>query len=91
MKTYKRQTTCSELIFKIEKRNGKYKIDARMKKFGDCSAYVFISKIIEEKLNTGEDISKIIDKLKKYKCRIGPSGCIEEIGKCIQDFSESQK
>ena len=44
-----------------------------MKKFRDCSTYIFISKFIEEKLNSSEDINKTIN---------------EKIKKCFQEFLE---
>lgn len=90
MSVYNKQTTCGELIVTIEKKDSKYELKARMKKFGDCSAYTFISKFIEEKLNYEKDINEVIKELKKYKCKIGPSGCIEAIGSCIQKFKEDK-
>ncbi|MGD9276687.1 MAG: hypothetical protein PVJ67_05935 [Candidatus Pacearchaeota archaeon] len=42
MENYNKETTCGELIVKINKEDNKYKINLLMKKFGDCSAYKFI-------------------------------------------------
>jgi hypothetical protein len=90
MVEYTKNIHCGEVIIKIEKNNGKYKINARIKKFGNCSAYMFISKVIEDELNSGKEVKEVINKLKNYSCKLGNSGCIEEIGKCIEEFSKGK-
>lgn len=85
MKLHK-QTTCGELIVEVAKENGKYSFSAGMKKFGNCSAYTFISKIVEDKLNSDISIEEIISELGKYKCKIGDSGCIEKMSECLKEF-----
>lgn len=91
MTFYNKKTTCGELIVEIKKRKNGYNLSSHMRKFGDCSAYKFISKLIEDKINSGVNIKEIIKELQRYKCKIGHSGCIESIGNCLKEFILNKK
>ncbi len=90
MTSYAKTVNCGEMQIDITLQNGKYSVSARMKKFGDCSAYAFISDEISRALNSGETTSVLAERLKQYKCKVGKSGCITAIGECLDNFLESK-
>lgn len=86
MAKYVKNVFCGEMNVDVLFRNGVYSVSVVMSKFGDCSAYVFISDEVGRALNSGEDVNKCILRLKSYSCKMGNVGCIASIAECLEEF-----
>ncbi|MCW8966655.1 MAG: hypothetical protein OQK82_08235 [Candidatus Pacearchaeota archaeon] len=91
MTEYRKQTNCGELILEIEEGETHYKVNISMTEFGNCSAYKFISDMVAKELDSSSNPSALIKILQSYKCESGKNGCIEEIGNCLEEFSQNFK
>jgi uncharacterized protein YjfI (DUF2170 family) len=58
MVEYIKTVRCGEMKIDISKDNGIYSLSVKMEKFGECTAYVFISDMIMDALNSGINIFK---------------------------------
>jgi hypothetical protein len=84
-KSYTKKTNCGTLTINMSyDKQGWFKMNAQMEKFGECSAYKYVSDSISEGLLL--DLVNKVEKLRQYKCKKGSKGCITVIGKCLEDF-----
>ena len=83
---YIEQVHCGNANIEILLEEKVFRVNIEMEKFGECTAYKFISDQITKELNSAESKVEFAKLLQSYECIKQGQGCIQAIGRCLEDF-----
>ena len=81
---YRRNTNCGKMIIEIDDQR---QMTVGMEKFGPCMVYKFIGDQLTHSLVFPVDMEDVPMALqsKEYKCQKGPDGCIQVVGRVLEE------